>query len=206
MHFEIEWRDIVYSHREKAGPCAYPSFDRLADFIERKSKKANIPELQILNRCLSQTKPSGTQHFYKRENKTPRVFATNVEYSDQAVGKICSYCAKNHCINVCEDFLALNRDDALKFLSENKLCFGCADSTEHLARNCNLRSICEKCDKRHLTALHIERPTITANSKCTEVCGDSTSVVDNSMILPVWIRSKQTPNKEVLCYCIIATS
>ena len=133
----------------------------------------------------------------------PRVFATNVEYSEQARGKICSYCAKNHCTNVCEDILALNRDDALKFLSENKLCFGCADSTEHIARNCNLRSICAKCDKRHLTALHIERPTITGNSKCTEVCGYSTSVVDNSMILPIWIRSKQTPNKEVLCYCII---
>ena len=78
MHIEIEWRDIVYSHSEKAGPCAYPSFDRLAYFIERKSKKANIPELQILNRCPSQTKPSGTQPVYKRENKTPRAGLHNI--------------------------------------------------------------------------------------------------------------------------------
>ena len=45
MHFKIEWREIVYSHREKTGSCAYPVFDRLAYFIERKSKKVKIPEL-----------------------------------------------------------------------------------------------------------------------------------------------------------------
>ena len=70
-------------------------------------------------------------------------------------------------------------------------------------RNCNLRSISAKCYKRHQTTVHIEIPKITLNLKCSEVFGDSISVVDNCMVLPIRIRRKQNPNMEVLYYCII---
>ena len=39
-------------------------------------------------------------------------------------------------------------------------------------------------------------------SKCTEVCVNNTNGLGNSMILTNWIRSKQTPSKEIFCYCI----
>ena len=69
MHFEIEWREIVYFHREKTGPCVYSSFDLLAYFIERRSKKTNIPELQVLNKFPLQTKRLDTRFVYKQGNK-----------------------------------------------------------------------------------------------------------------------------------------
>ena len=137
---------------------------------------------------------------YRREIRNPKVFATNI---NRSIVETCSYCQQEHRTNECESFLTLGRDDALKFLTENKLCFGCADSAEHIARNCRSRSECAKCGKRHLTALHVEKENPTtegnASARCTEVCANG---IDNSMILPVRIRSNRSP-KEIVCYCII---
>ena len=204
-HFEIDWRDIVYSHRENNGTCSYPPFDRFVAFVERKSKKANIPELQmgLIQKQLpaSANKFHGSQSaHYRREIRNPKVFATNI---NRSIVETCSYCQQEHRTNECKSFLTLGRDDALKFLTENKLCFGCADSAEHIARNCRSRSECAKCSKRHLTALHVEKENPTtegnASARCTEVCANG---IDNSMILPVRIRSNRSP-KEIVCYCII---
>ena len=51
--------------------------------------------------------------------------------------------------------------------------------------------------------MHVKKPVVDLKSKCTEVCGNNVDGLDNSMILPVWIHSKQTPSKEILCYCIM---
>ena len=93
----------------------------------------------------------------------------------------------------------------MKFLKHNKLCFGCGSTSEHVSRQCSSRQICAKCDKRHLTVLHVEKPTQEVHSSCTEVCSqvDQKDGSDNSLIVPVWVRSKCNANCEILCYCII---
>ena len=199
FYFERDWREYVYAWKEKHGPNSYPSFDQLAKFIERRANRANLPELQPVAKRSVPVKM--VQQEKKREVKNAQVFSTEV---DSQVVK-CSFCSKEHDVNTCEEFLAMGRDAALGFLKQHRLCFGCASTSEHVSRHCPCRCVCAKCDKRHLTVLHIEKPIQEADSKCTEVCSqiDQQNGIDNSMIVPVWVRSKYNTDSEVLCYCII---
>ena len=190
-YVENEWRKSVCSWRELYSEGSYPSFDYFVEFIERCATRANIPELQNIAR-ISQHRRGGF--------KVATALTTNI--SKHAI--ICKFCSKDHSINECDAFSALTRDDCLKFLKENQLCFGCGASSRHLARNCTNRSKCKICGKLHLSCLHVETSK-EASSRRTEVGCDNCegNVFDNSMILPVYIREKNNPTKEKLCYCIL---
>ena len=195
FYFEKDWREAVCKWKDKHGSCSYSSFDQLVEFIERRTKRANLPELQTISKPSAPGKVAHQEK--KREMKNVKVLSTK---ADGQVTK-CSYCTKEHDTNACEDFLALGRDAALKFLKENKLCFGCGRTAEHMSHQCQSRSTCSKCKKKHLTALHIEATAKEANSSCTEVCSqpDQHDGIDNSLIVPVWVRSKSNMNSEILC-------
>ena len=47
--------------------------------------------------------------------------------------------------------------------------------------------------------------TMSMSSKCTEVDAsyNQSGLIENSMIVSVWIRSKTNSLKEILCYCIL---
>ena len=49
----------------------------------------------------------------------------------------------------------------------------------------------------------MEKSSEKADSKCTVICNGKVDACDNSMILPVWIRNKNNPDKEILSYCIL---
>jgi len=201
FYFENEWRKAVNEWRNTHGISSYPDYDFLVAFIEQRSQQANIPELQFIARS-STTNKMNPQQQNRQGNKSAKSFSTKLEKQDLLKVK-CAYCSNDHSVNDCDKFLLLNRDDAFKYLSEHKLCFGCGDGEDHISRDCKSRCLCAKCGKTHLTALHLEKETIDATSKCTEVCGTDTKCYDNSMILPVRIRSKKTPSREILCYCIL---
>ena len=90
-------------------------------------------------------------------------------------------------------------------MKENKLCFGCGCTAKHMSHQCQSRSSCSKCERKHLSTLHIEATTKEANSSCSEVCSqpDQHNGSDYSLIVPVWVRSKSNINSEITCYCII---
>ena len=204
-YFEREWRENVCRWREKLGEASYPPFDYLVEFIEHRSKKANIPELQTVTRGFLPSKASMMQPL----NKRVKAFSSHIESKAQVdikaeqQRKVCGYCMEEHSINNCNSFLSLNRDTAFKFLAQEHLCFGCENTNEHVAIDCKVRAVCAKCNKRHLTALHQEKSSEKADSKCTEICNGKIDACDDSMILPVWLRNKNNPDKEILSYCIL---
>ena len=67
------------------------------------------------------------------------------------------------------------------------------------------QSKCKICSKWHLTVLHIYNNDVVTSLRCTE--GDAydnqSKLIDNSMIVPVWVRSKMDSSKEIVCYCIL---
>lgn len=207
MFFENEWREVVCSWRDKNGISAYPPFDRLVAFIERRALRANIPELQSNLKTNAAVRwKTGQQD--KKNAGGVRSFKTNASNNtakhDEGTIK-CSYCLQEHHINECTDFSELSQEQCLNFLKENKLCFGCGSSANHLSRNCQHRSKCLTCGKAHLTALHFDKPENESSVRCTEVCSlqDQNGGSDNSMIVPVWVRSQSNTDKEILVYCIL---
>ena len=201
-YFENDWRDEICSWREKKDADSYPPFDHLVRFVERRANKANIPELQGLNTMNAGKFP----HRERRAGNGARALITSSSERTSGRPDNCSYCSKQHDINDCSEFSKLSRDDCLKFLKENRLCFGCGCSVDHFSRRCDARAKCKTCGKLHLTALHLdEQESKDVVARCIEVCSveDQGSGSDNSMIVPVYVRPRNEPNKEILCYCIL---
>ncbi|XP_078488771.1 uncharacterized protein LOC113475227 isoform X3 [Ciona intestinalis] len=115
----------------------------------------------------------------------------------------CFYCKKYHHLDECKDFMNITRTERMSFLRTNGLCYACGSSQRHSARACRQRAKCRVCKRFHLTPLHIFRTTESAQCNCTNMCENLVNGDDSSMILPVWIRPKSRPEKEVLCYCIL---
>ena len=196
-YIENEWRNSVCIWREVNNSYSYPPFEYFVQFIERRATRANIPELQNIVRSSGAIKPTNT----RRDSKGAMALTTSI--SDKSL--ICTYCSKNHDINNCVEFSRLSRETCMNFLKDRRLCFACGSTSEHYSRICNNRSKCKICGKWHLTALHIYNNDVVTSLKCTEVdaYNNQSNLVDNSMIVPVWVRSKMDSSKEILCYCIL---
>ena len=61
------------------------------------------------------------------------------------------------------------------------------------------------CSGRHLSCFHKE-PTSQqerVTSNCINVCGATDESIEYSMIVPVWVRPKNQPDKEILQYAVL---
>ncbi len=65
-------------------------------------------------------------------------------------------CYTGHAIHKCWRFTEKNVSERIKFVQMSKLCFGCL-KLGHRSKNCEDRSICETCKKKHPTCLHEDR-------------------------------------------------
>lgn len=99
-----------------------------------------------------------------------------------------------HTLNDCRGFRKRSLQDRQKFLRENRICFKCCESKEHIAKNCTANIKCQICGNiRHATAMHMDRSaqnlqptsiqrtttddggephTDNITSRCTTLCGD----------------------------------
>ncbi|XP_078488770.1 uncharacterized protein LOC113475227 isoform X2 [Ciona intestinalis] len=194
-HISCRWKDTVILWKTKHNG-SYPPFETLAKFITDHAERENIPELQGIyaqvkgRRQNDMTNPRGVNSFAAWSD------------SSSSVPK-CFYCKKYHHLDECKDFMNITRTERMSFLRTNGLCYACGSSQRHSARACRQRAKCRVCKRFHLTPLHIFRTTESAQCNCTNMCENLVNGDDSSMILPVWIRPKSRPEKEVLCYCIL---
>ena len=166
-------------------------------FIERRATGANIPELQNIVRFSGAIQTTNT----RRDSKGAMALTTSILVKTI----ICTYCSKNHDINNCLEFSKLSRETCMSFLQDRRLCFACRSTSEHYSRRRTNRSKCKICGKWHLTALHIYNNDVVTSLRCTEVDAydNQSNLIDNLMIVPVWVRSKMDSLKKILCYCIL---
>lgn len=98
------------------------------------------------------------------------------------------------------------------------LCFGCLKKG-HYSKNCHKRLTCQKCKRPHPTILYYdsqddkepkdpEKTNINSNqpssntSHVRHTVGKGNSVT-TSMIVPMWLHHKDSPDKEVLVYALL---
>jgi hypothetical protein len=126
----------------------------------------------------------------------------------------CLKCGKSHSVLTCAEFRELSDIDKKEFIRKRGVCARCLLSS-HFAKGCRANPKCEKCGKRHYTALHgviLKRDERQQNSERsgndidntgdqgeTDVKSNSTNSSSQlySLYVPVRISSRLCPENEI---------
>ncbi|KAL7723807.1 hypothetical protein ACLKA6_001537 [Drosophila palustris] len=133
-------------------------------------------KLDSTNKTLYEQSISDSKHIQKLDtmlqflDQRVRVLATGSKAQNQAkreskgatcassstTRKDCLYCKKpNHVMFRCDDFRSKPVAERLNWVQRQKLCVNCFKA-DHMAKACQSKYKCFKCDKRHNTLLHLE--------------------------------------------------
>ncbi|XP_051816280.1 uncharacterized protein LOC127537608 [Acanthochromis polyacanthus] len=131
---------------------SFPSFSQFVEFVTREAKIA----------CNPVTSLHALKSGDSERAKTPKTRSVGVKVlasssAETPEVKACVFCEKsNHGIHTCRRFMDKSIRERVKFVQMKKLCFGCLKSGHH-SKNCEKRSVCDTCKKKHPTCLHEDR-------------------------------------------------
>ena len=197
----------------------YPPFKELVNFLSKEADLACDPisSVQALK---------NTQNEKPRQTRTETIKAKTLSTNTTQNTVSCVFCKKSgHRLEKCFKFVEKTVPDRIKFVQEEKLCFGCL-KTGHHSRNCEDKSKCDTCRRRHPTCLHddnfqkssqakkvesdsnkargTEQTPATATATTNRVAqGNQGS--HTSSIVPVWVSSTKQPDHEILTYALLDT-
>ncbi|XP_057695101.1 thymocyte nuclear protein 1 isoform X1 [Corythoichthys intestinalis] len=212
----------------------FPPFSVFSKFVRQQAKIRNDPSFVI-------TSPINTSFKKEKSFKSDNRRVVSVHKTDiptdtstaqkcfskpaESPDKLCPLHKKPHPLTKCKTFRAKPIDERKSFLKDNRICFKCCSSTQHLAKDCNMQIRCMECgSERHLTALHPgplpapeessevekgdggethEDVSVSVVSKCTEVCGDANSTLSCSKISPVIVYPKGERDQAVKLYAVL---
>ena len=165
------WRTTAYQTQQKTGRRI--RFQHFVDFVENQAKMLLDP---LFGDIQDQTQKSVSRS--KSEPKSIRgknsSFATSVAVNAPAGGAInqspfpqlppqntfkpiipeCGFCHGKHTLSDCSKFKTKTRDNKVEFLRSHGYCFGCL-LKGHISKNCKKRLLCQICQMKHPTVLHI---------------------------------------------------
>ncbi|KAL0819308.1 hypothetical protein ABMA28_007441 [Loxostege sticticalis] len=116
--------------------------------------------------------PTKSYDHLKREN----IHTVSQSKNKTTSKTCCSFCEKNHNINRCEDFLALDVSNRWRWLRENKVCYKCLSRSPHQWRLCKVNACgINGCLFRHHPLLHetdastsSQAPSVSNNTVLTD--------------------------------------
>lgn len=208
----------------------FPSFSNFVEFLTDEARIACNP---ITSLHALKMRESERNKVSRNRDHEAKVRATTS--GEDVVVTSCAFCAKTgHTLLKCFKFMDATVSARVKFVQENKLCFGCLQSG-HLSKDCEWKETCSICEKKHPTCLHDnrtkERKTLTTvkeasshnklkegnfeqqRDKATGPSLEATTnrVIQNikdthtSTIIPVWVSTTSEPDSEVLVYALLDT-
>jgi hypothetical protein len=232
-HLHDKWRNIVYGLKEKNLKI---KFSDLTSFVRREAKKSTDPVYgrDALVRKDSTTGKKGGPKFVtqkhpvrakgtfatveekkKRETVGPTTASTDMKQHPQPASvRPCLHCdSLQHTLISCEAFNTLTYDSRLDVLRTKRACFGCM-KPGHRSKDCRKRLTCEKCHRRHPTALHMEErpvqtgdeattknPSPKASACMTNITNDDDAEVTMA-IIPVKVKLKNS-NRAIDTYAFL---
>ncbi|XP_042626645.1 uncharacterized protein LOC122147619 [Cyprinus carpio] len=201
----------------------YPTFKEFAAFVSTESEIACNPVTSF--HILRAAEPV-TEKINLKETKRNRVrvFTTQSNAESRKVIKpvnkiLCVLCQEdNHQLDSCCSFLSKPLEERRKYVQEKRLCYGCL-KPGHSAKECRCRLTCNVCKRRHPTSLHDDNfvkmirilpsaarsqsdPNDVTNAMALSVTGEERNTY-TSMIVPVWVYTKQNPSYERLVYALL---
>ena len=232
------WQRHAYHYKSQHG-VDYLPFNEFALFNQELPKERNDPYLAMerperrTNAAKSSTtpppkapvKPARSSPFrsglkaFKTEVSEP----TYRQLAPRDPAKWCVIHKLSHALGKCRAFRAMSLTERKNLLGEHGICFRCAASSSHQAKDCTVAVKYMECQSdKHITALHIgpssgpdpntpepecpadphwqgwEPSNITA--RCTEVCGNTAGGRSCSKICPAFIYVNGQPKNKIKPY------
>ena len=119
--------------------------------------------------------------------------------------KTCKQCTKDHYLNQCEAFKALNIEKRWDFVKEKKLCFNCLNGG-HRLDDCKYRKKCSECNRKHNVITHKAKPASNSDKKpdkenvaTTAVCAHNSKAI----AFPVVAVTVRGRDNDVTTYAVL---
>ncbi|XP_067279206.1 uncharacterized protein [Pseudorasbora parva] len=212
----------------------FPPFAVFSRFVRQQAKIRNDPSFFL---------PTPTSQFFKTEKilrqKDP-VHVHKTEIPAELIQKTsgtdkraesperqCPIHRKPHPLKKCRSFRIKSLDERIVFLKENRICFRCCGTTQHVAKDCKVNIKCQECkSEKHISAMHPGPPpstetaaaaeerdgektnedaSLSVTSKCTEICGkaDPHSPCSCSKICLVRVYPAGKKEEAVTMYAVL---
>lgn len=210
----------------------FPSFQ---DFVTFMSMEAEIACNPITSFHALRPSETSTEKRNVRDTNRNRASALNTQTATDrdnqgsAAGRArppCTFCQDNqHRLHGCPKFMDKTLEERRKYVKENRLCYGCT-KPGHSAKDCRHRHSCNTCKGNHPTCLHdgnyVKREKHTPLRKAYQRNGEETEpaaaamshscatsgegqCTNTSMIVPVWVSSRNNAGTEKLVYALLDT-
>lgn len=200
------WRTTAYETQQKTGRRI--RFQHLVDFVEKHAKMLLDPLFGDIQDQMTTKKsiPRSKSELKSIRGKNSS-FATSVAVNTEKAGcavkqssipkqplqttpcpiiPSCGFCQGKHALIDCSQFQTQSHDNKVEFLRSHGYCFGCL-LKGHLSKNCKRRLLCQVCQTKHPTVLHIQsakgpkqenQPKATAETEDTAICSALVSAGD----------------------------
>ena len=227
----VKWCRHAFDMKKNCGQVA--TFRDLVKFLETEADLATDPVFSLndlkseCNRRFEKDKnprdrnrrpPPNLNSLLTATGDPPKSSSPKPDSKTSSPSIVCPVCSKPHTLSSCDEFKKKAIKERLDFIQSVGLCFGCL-SKGHYSKNCRKRLTCQKRKKPHPTILHYDsqddkdlkdsekthansdQPASNTSHVCHTVWEGSS--VTNSMIVPVWLYHKDSPDKEVLVYALL---
>ncbi|XP_071948982.1 uncharacterized protein [Antedon mediterranea] len=163
------WRRNAVSAMQIKG--SYPTFNDFSTFLTTEAEIVCDPVTLIPE---NETKFTEKSSRYRNQSQT---LATSISGMPS-----CFMCKmNNHHLIDCRAFARKPDTEKQQYIKQNGLCFSCLQHG-HVSRNCNQKSICKICQRRHPTSLHVkERDPANEIDAATQPNVDAKSEVVQSV-------------------------
>lgn len=164
---------------KKQNDVAFPPFSVFLEFICDQAKIRNDPSLQpvVVDNAPKKDSENKKTVFSKKTEVPPK--------TKSADDNLCPIHKAKHVLSECHAFKKKSSDDKRQFLKENRICYKCANSTKHKAKECQASVKCDVCgSSSHIGVMHInkkpqednggeaQQEKECVNSRCTEIDQD----------------------------------
>ena len=129
----------------------------------------------------------------------------------------CCLYKRPHPLTKCRLFLSKSLGEKRKILKQERICWRCATSRQHIASECQETIYCEECHSdSHITAFHPQPAESAATSqadeiqsqvniktRCTEVCREEKGSKSCCKMCPAFVYNISKPHKKIKVYIVI---
>ena len=221
-NLQTKWMDRALKYK-RTHSVTFPPFAFFVEFIREMSTNMNDPGF-VFDSGKQIKEDKVTSHPLKGNYKMA-LAAKKTDVLQQPKHNIernttCPLHKTPHSLNECRGFKLKPTEERKQFLMDNRICFKCCESDEHVYRTCKESVKCNDCGStKHATAMHIKNFKLSSpqedggekhkskeedvSSKCTAVCGKGFSGRSCAKTLLVYVFPNRQPNKAVKVYAII---
>ncbi|XP_057694147.1 uncharacterized protein LOC130917078 [Corythoichthys intestinalis] len=237
LPYNIQEKWITFGSKYKEDyTVPFPPFSVFCDFVQRQARIKNDPSF-AMHYVSSQSSPkferpvkhSGKSFINVHKTEIPDE-PPNSESITPATELVepdrqCPIHKKPHPLKKCKLFRNKPLEERKTYLRDNRICYRCCGSTQHMAKDCKVVVKCIECNsERHISALHpgppaeathqsttnkndsgeqSESSSSSVNSKCTEICGSDNGSRSCSKICLVKAYPAGQREKAVKVYAVL---